>query len=246
VPPIQIAQSVARALGWYVYLYINPLTDAVFYIGKGKGRRVLDHLSDNKDTEKTATIKEIRGAGQEPRIELLAHGLEDEKTAFRVEAAAIDLLSLNKLTNRVRGKNSLQHGRVRLADLVAFYERRRIDITEPSVLIRINKKYHPQLTPVELYDATRGVWKIGKQRDKVNYALAIFHGVVREVYQIATWLPAGSTLSTRSLTGVHREGRWEFVGRVAPEMREKYLNGDVSDVFPPGAQNPIKYLNVDL
>ncbi|MDF1665314.1 MAG: hypothetical protein P1V97_26370 [Planctomycetota bacterium] len=202
--------------------------------------------SDSEDIEKTATIEEIRAAGHEPQIELLAHGLADEKTAFRVEAAAIDLFGITSLTNRVRGKNSLQHGRVPLGDLLAFYERRRIDITEPSALIRINRLYHPRLTVMELYDATRGIWKLGKKREQAECAFAIFEGIVREVYEISGWFPAGSTLNSRNLTGFNSDARWEFVGRLTPdELRERYRNGDVSHLFPSGAQNPIKYLNAD-
>jgi hypothetical protein len=68
------------------------------------------------------------------------------------------------------------------------------------------------MTPVELYDATRGIWKVGKQRrEQADYAFAVYEGIVREVYRIKTWLPAGSTFSTRDPRGVKRRGRWEFV-----------------------------------
>ena len=32
----RIAPAVARKLGFYVYLYVNPLDEQVFYVGKGK------------------------------------------------------------------------------------------------------------------------------------------------------------------------------------------------------------------
>jgi hypothetical protein len=53
------------------------------------------------------------------------------------------------------------------------------------------------MTSIELYDATRGVWKVGPRRDKARFALSVYGGVVRAVYEVAAWLPAGSTMSAR-------------------------------------------------
>ena len=36
-------------LKFYVYLLINPETKTPFYVGKGQGNRVFDHLNDAKD-----------------------------------------------------------------------------------------------------------------------------------------------------------------------------------------------------
>ena len=114
-----ISPAIKRKLGHYVYLYVNPLDDAVFYVGKGKGKRALAHLkAENKEIANT--IKEIRAAGEEPRIEILAHGLRDEATALRIEAAAIDLLGVSNLVNAVRGHGA-KYGRMPLEDVVAHY-----------------------------------------------------------------------------------------------------------------------------
>ena len=100
---IQIPSDIARKLGYYVYAYVNPLDNRIFYVGKGKGRRVLHHLAERAESEKIAAIKRIRAAGKQPRIEILAHGLRDAKTALQVEAAVIDALGMAFLTNQVRG-----------------------------------------------------------------------------------------------------------------------------------------------
>jgi hypothetical protein len=236
---IRIAPSVGRKLGWYVYLYIDPFDGKVFYVGKGRGTRVLSHLDDPSDNRKCAIIRRIRRAGGEPRIEILAHGLPSEETALRVEAAAIDLLSLPSLANEVRGWRSLQFGRVSLSDLITLYERRRVEIREPAVFIRIRRLYHPRMRPAELYEATRGVWRVGPKRSKALYALAVFEGIVREVYEIAGWFPANSTFTTRDASDFGNN-RWEFVGRLASEtLRRRYVNGYVGHLFPQGAQNPM-------
>lgn len=80
-------------------------------------------------------------------------------------------------------------------------------ITEPSILIRINRKYRDGMSQQELYEITRGVWKIGERREKAQLAFAIYQGVIKEVYTIDTWHPAGTTpYHTRS--DFDHPGRW--------------------------------------
>jgi hypothetical protein len=237
--------DVARRLGHYVYAYVNPLNGQIFYVGKGKGQRILSHLADRAETRKLATIKQIRAAGKQPQLDILAHGLRSADTALQMEAAVIDALGLPFLTNQVRGWRSSRYGRTPLIDLIALYRRRPVRIQQPSILIRINELYRPQMTASELYDVTRGVWKLGPKRERAKYAFAVFEGVVREVYEITRWFRAGSTLSSRDPHGVRSPDRWEFVGRLASEnLRRRYINRDVSSYFKHGAQNPISYVNI--
>ena len=58
----------------------------------------------------------------------------------------------------------------------------RIIIVEPTILIRINQFYRQGMSGKELYEATRGVWKVGIRREKVRIAMAVFKGFVKEVY----------------------------------------------------------------
>lgn len=223
----KIPPAVARKLGHYVYLYVNPLDQQVFYVGKGKGGRALAHLDGSEERPVTKVVREIRAAGEEPRIEILAHGLPDGEAALQIEAAVIDLLGVHNLANEVRGWRGVKYGRMPLSEVVAHYARRRADISEPAILIRINKLYRYGMTDVELYDATRSAWRVGKRRrDEARYAFSVFEGVVREVYQIAEWLPGGSTFNNRNRgKRAARVQRWEFVGTIAEDsMRQRYLN----------------------
>lgn len=238
---LKIRPEVARRLGYYVYLYIDPRTRKPFYVGKGKGARVLAHLSEAAESRKTAVLAELRAAGLEPQIDILAHALPDERTAFLIEAAVIDVLRLDDLTNKVRGVHA---GRLPLSELTFQYAARPCQVRVPALLIRINRLYRHDMPPDELYEATRGVWKLSARRHRVQYAFAVFEGVVREVYAIDGWHPAGSTVyETRDASRFERD-RWEFTGTPAEEpVRSQYYGRSVVSYFRQGLQTPTAYVN---
>jgi uncharacterized protein len=242
---LSIRPEVARRLGYYVYLYIDPRNEQPFYVGKGQGERALSHLSEEAESRKCARIAELRAEGKEPRIDVLAHGLRDEETAFRIEAAIIDLFGLDVLTNEVRGWRSLQLGRIPLSELTMYYAAKPVRVEVPALLIRINRLYRHNMTPQELYEATRGVWKLGVRCTKARYAFAVFEGLVREVYEIEQWHPAATTLyTTRDASQLKTAGRREFLGRVAdPEVRDAYVGRSVAEYFVQGQQSPVVYVN---
>ncbi len=94
-----IPPEVASRLGYYVYLYIDPRSGKPFYVGKGQGHRVLSHLNLEGDSIKADILQELKQHGLEPQIDILAHALPDEETAFRIEAAVIDFLGIDELSN---------------------------------------------------------------------------------------------------------------------------------------------------
>lgn len=250
---IQIPRIVAQRLGYYVYLYLDPRTNRPFYVGKGKGERVLAHLSDKVESEKKYKLDELSRLGLEPTIEILAHCLRDEETALRIEAAVIDLLGLDVLTNKVHGWQSIQLGRLPLSQLVFYYAADPVTIDDPALLIRINKFYRHGMSDDELYEATRGVWKLGEKRNMSRIAMAVFEGVVREVYAVESWHKAGTTpYRVRNPETfdpkINKQllGRWEFIGRICPqELRSKYYGKSVESYFKKGAQSPVIYVNIN-
>lgn len=42
--PAQFSEEVAKAVGNYVYRLIDPRNGETFYVGKGKGNRVFQHV----------------------------------------------------------------------------------------------------------------------------------------------------------------------------------------------------------
>ena len=242
--PTSLPSSVTEKLGHYVYIYIDPRDESVFYVGKGQGNRAFSHLKDGKESAKVKRIKEIEAEKKNVRIEILVHGL-DEQTALKVEASVIDLLGSGALTNVVRGYQSKNHGRMKLDQINGLYQAGQAEIAEPSMLIRINKLYRHTMSPAELYEATRGYWKVGAERDKAQLAMAVYQGIIREVYEIEQWFPAMTTFTNRDEEKSGVEDRWEFVGRVAnSKLRKKYLYRSVVHHFKKANQNPIRYLNI--
>lgn len=231
--------TITKQLGSYVYLYIDPADGEIFYVGKGKGNRAFSHLNEESEHEKIKRIKEIRDNGNEPIIEILVHGLNDQG-AKKVESSVIDLLGKENLTNKAAGWQSGIYGRMGLEQIRSIYDAKEANITEPGILIKINQSFRYGMTPIELYDVTRCCWKLGERRNNAKYAFAVYDGVIQEVYEILNWYVGGLTMA--STDRVLEKDRWEFVGRIADDsIRDKYLNKKVNHKD----QNPIKYVNIE-
>lgn len=125
----------------------------------------------------------------------------------------------------------------------------KIDIEENVILIRINKLYHDAISVDELYEVTRGIWRVGIRREKAEYAFSIYKGIVKEVFIIESWHPACTTpyklrSMIEAISNVEKSGRWEFKGKLAEEkIRNKYIGKSFKEYFKFGASNPIIYIN---
>ena len=236
---MKISDKIAAIIKSYVYVYIDPRNGEPFYIGKGKENRLFSHLYDLSDTEKAPKIAEIRDSGYEPQIDILRYGLTDSEATL-VEAAAIDLIGKQKLTNRVAGYHDHSFGRITSQEVITMLEAKPVEVTHKAILITINKLYRSNMTSLELYEATRGIWVIGPRRNKAEYAMAVYQGIVREVYRIDQWYPSGTLeYQTRDSSDFGNRGRWEFSGRIADGIRDEYVGFSVGK----GGQNPIRYMN---
>lgn len=235
---------VSTELKYYVYIYSNPITEEIFYVGKGKGERVFAHLTEETETEKVKYLSDLKLKGLKPKIEILIHGIEDEDTALRVEAAIIDLIGINKLTNKQSGWKSATFGRMTIQQIISTYSKQQVEIIEPSIFIRINQKFRYSMSEIELYDYTRGQWKVNIEKaNTAKFAFAVYEGIIQEVYSVLFWLEAGKTLNTRNENEAVKD-RFEFIGNIAePEIRDKYKFKSVEHYFKKGNANPIMYVN---
>lgn len=96
----------------YVYELIDPRDGAVFYVGKGKGDRILAHEREaaaGRVSRKCARIRDIWDAGlvvERRKVRSFA----DEQAAYDFEAALIETRGLHTLTNAKPGGGSPRSG----------------------------------------------------------------------------------------------------------------------------------------
>lgn len=225
MPITNFQRKTKEKLGHYVYLLVDPRSEKIFYVGKASGNdRAFDHLTAKPgEGKKSKLIAEIRTEGAEPQVHILRHGLPSSAIAEDVEAAVIDAIGLENLTNLCRGK-WIERGRVMASELNRRYGSPPVyesSLDEPFMKIWINRTYSPTLNAQQLYDATRQFWyRISKEVRTPNSngalryptVLALVDNVVVMVYRVQMWLPAGSTMSTRTWQGTASDERWEFVG----------------------------------
>lgn len=249
---MKFSNSVLSQLKHYVYIYSHPKTNEIFYIGKGKGNRVFSHLNDKSESKKVKYLQELYDSGLKPKIEILIHGIEDDKVTLNIESSIIDLIGIKQLTNNKVGYKSKTYGRMTIDQINSIYKKQPVNIEEPAILIRINKAFRFTMSEMELYDYTRGRWKLTPKRAKnAKYGFAVYQGVIQEVYEIFDWHKAGTTNSIRSKNeeiGLNSAGRlvdrYEFTGRIASKkIRDKYRLMSVEHYFKKGNSNPIMYVN---
>ena len=232
-------------LGYYVYALINPISNKVFYIGKGNNNRVFAHVEEilNQKTEidsiKKTEIKQIIDNGKQIEHYLIRHGLT-EKEAFLIESILIDYNNnlINKLTNEVSGHHSAFYGIKTADELIRQYNAPKLkELSDPVVIININRKYRETKNKViSVYEATKEAWIIGEQRREfVKYALAEFQGIIIGVFEIESWYPVQTNNNTNN-------NRWGFIGKEAQNnIKAKYYNKSIMFAKKRGAANPLRF-----
>lgn len=230
--------AVTRKLKFYVYRLIDPRNGETFYVGKGKGNRVFEHVAESlksiDPSDKLNRIRMIKAAGLQVGHVIHRHGMDDN-TAYEVEAALID--AYPGLTNEVSGTGSSDFGAMHAQDVIRKYKAKTAKFDHRALMINIGQS----VTEQSVYEATRYAWKVSVGRAKrAEVVLAVRLGIIVEVFVPEKWLPA----TEENFEGrVPVPGRYGFVGELANQtMRKKYLGRRIPNRFrKKGAANPIRY-----
>jgi hypothetical protein len=98
-----IEKEFMKGGAYYVYMLCDPITEAPFYIGKGKGDRIFHHEKDNSiNKDKINKIKEIGGN----ILYKIDSFYGDEGESYKREHELIS--SLEGLTNKVKHMGSVK------------------------------------------------------------------------------------------------------------------------------------------
>lgn len=266
---------------FYVYLLVDHdptgvLPDSIFYVGKGRNSRALQHVVayvqaleqqdlydarrlllqaqhpedsgeaavDNQlENEKLRRISEARQTGREVRIDLLRAGL-NSATAYAVESAAIDVLGLDSLANKVAGH---QHFRAPALAVGRMLDAKPLTIEDPVLQVTVAGVWGGA-SIAGLADATdreiiwenaRQSWSIGVGRrrlidrasttDEPILLVAVskgptqlWGGIVLDVWELAGTQPSSPRTCTRKDGTTYEIEGWEFVrvDTVSPRLVE--------------------------
>ena len=240
--------EVHNQLRYYVYRLIDPRTGQTFYVGKGKGNRVFEHAKnaidpgdDDELTDKSRTIQEIINAGLDVVHVIHRHGIEDEQTAFEVEAALIE--AYPGLTNLAGGHDNSERGCAHADQLIRRYKIKPINPRHNLLAISIGRSLEEGRS---IYDAVRMFWRISEDRARsADYVLAHNGGIVLDVFIADEWADSSDERFSRYIPDglAYNPPRKGFIGRQAPlEILDLYKNTRLPAVRK-GAASPIRYLS---
>lgn len=238
----EFPKEVIDEIKYYVYRLIDPRNGETFYVGKGKGNRVFNHMkcalsSEDFDeiNDKIQTIREILNAGLNVIHVIHRHGM-DEASAIEVEAALID--AYPGVTNIMGGTGSNDYGPMNAIEILNKYAAEEASFKHKVLMITINKSIYER----SIYDATRFAWKIDKKKaEKADYVLSVMQGIIVGVFKPNVWMEATEVNFPEFHTD--RPGRYGFIGTEANDDIQKiYLRKRVPDSYrKKGSANPIKY-----
>ena len=245
--------EVHDSLGFYVYRLIDPRNGQTFYVGKGKGNRVFDHVKqqlnisknengvEDESCLKIQTIGAIKKAGLDVIHVIHRHGM-DERTSFEVEAALIQ--AYPSLTNLAGGIDNEEHGCAHAEELITKYRLEETPLDEQFIAINISRSFEERSS---VYEAANWCWKIAEwRRNKMTPVVAHTGGIVKGVFEVDQWCrgddPSFGLRIRLEKNQANIKDRWGFHGSVANErLRQRYLNKRVPKAKR-GHASPLRFM----
>ena len=184
--------EVSEAIGFYVYRLVDPRNGVTFYVGKGKGARIIQHLKlnrtefdhDDEANPKFDRISSIRADGFQPTPIIHRHGMNEE-TALEVEAALIDMF--DDLTNKIRGHGSSQYGPMHLKSVIEKYQSETVSPSENCLIVSVQNTVNLR---DNVGDAARYCWGVNLGRaQSAELVLAVKDGIIVGVFNPTNWRP---------------------------------------------------------
>lgn len=248
---------------YYVYGLIDPRNNKLFYIGKGTGNRVFQHMNEsNKNPEserkKLKIIKDIENSGNQVKHILINYGLKEEE-AFAAEASLINLINYIsdiRLSNIVLGHHT--QGCMSVEEIERTFGAELLskeDFHHKVLAIKINKTYNRNISAEELYNSVRGIWRADINRvQKVEYVLGVYNNLTVACYKPKRWYKLDDGNVEKLPKSMLPEDWTQIKGRVffecdylseLDDVQNFYLYKSIEKLeYIQKSQNPITYIGV--
>ncbi|MEM9724385.1 MAG: hypothetical protein AAF909_02850 [Pseudomonadota bacterium] len=222
----RFSSRVAEALGFYVYRLVDPRDGETFYVGRGVGNRVFDHMDDaererggRERSPKTDRIRAIHDAGQKVVTVIHRHGLRDDAETAAVEAVLIE--AYPNLTNKVAGAGTSRFGVRTTQAAIESYDDPPANFDKyKCVTLSITPRW-PEFETDEpsswaaIYALSRHGWSLDlKRAERAEWAVIHARGIVRAVFKIDAWAPMSDPLFA-AFPGRKRDGAVGFIAAPA-------------------------------
>ncbi len=240
--------GVGDQLRSYVYLLVDPRTETVLYVGRGRGDRCYRHVHAAGAATAAAPgpggakgqkfpvldeIRDVESSGREVRIDILSYGLKGSEASL-VARATREALGLPAGGGRTARRLEASEVSALLAEPARFKRSHQV------VLLRVGDRGADAS-----YEVARHNWRIGRRWVDVGspgspkWAVVVAGELVAGVYRIDRWEP--TPVADWSPRG-RPSGRYSFVGGSAPDLEERYRYRNVAAYLGAGPPGQVTYV----